>query len=183
MEIRINLLPPYRKEEILQSKRIKTVVKLEVLASFVGIIFFVFLMAFAYILRLNLLSVSNDLELKNNQEKYERIKYLDDEFSRANSELSEAIKIKKDQLYWSKLFERLSEKTLDGIEMTDLSTKDYAIFLVGKANSRDVLISFKEGLEKEECFSNVNLPLSNLVSKDNVDFQMDFKIKEECLKK
>jgi hypothetical protein len=50
------------------------------------------------------------------------------------------------------------------------------------ANNRDNLIQFKDNLEKESCFSEINLPLSNLVEKENVEFQIDFNIKKDCLK-
>jgi hypothetical protein len=182
MEIKINLLPPYRKEEILQGKRIRTVVKLEGLVFFVAVIFFGFLVSFAYILKLDFYSVPDDSNSKNNHDQYEKIKNYDDEFSKINLQLASAIKMKKDQLYWSILLEKLSEKTPEGIEISNLSTKNYAVFLAGKAGNRDSLLSFKGNLEKEGCFTDVNLPLSNLVSKENIDFQMDLKIKEDCIK-
>jgi len=66
--------------------------------------------------------------------------------------------------------------------MKKIETSDYSVLLTGKAKSRDDLITFKENLEKEECFSNVNLPLSNLVAQKDVEFQIDFSIKKECLR-
>jgi hypothetical protein len=68
------------------------------------------------------------------------------------------------------------------ITLSNLSNKDFIIFMVGKANTRDALVSLKDRLEKEECFSDVKLPLSNLVSKDNLVFQIEFNVKEECVK-
>ena len=40
----------------------------------------------------------------------------------------------------------------------------------------------KDNFSQEGCFTDINLPLSNLVSKDNIDFQIQFNIKEECVK-
>jgi len=183
MEIRINLLPPYRKEEIVKSKKIKTVAKLEVFIFLMIITFFSFLLSFSYILRLNLSSVPNNLGSKDNQERYERVKEYDRQFMEINNQLSDANKIKSDQLYWSKLLMKLSEKVPDGIEITNLLTKNYGVSLVGRADNRDRLVGFKEELEEDACFTDISLPLSNLVSKENIDFQIDLKMKEECLKK
>jgi len=55
--------------------------------------------------------------------------------------------------------------------------------LSGAADTRDNLLAFKDNLEKEGCFSNVDLPLSNLVDKTDVSFRIVFDVKESCLKK
>jgi len=52
----------------------------------------------------------------------------------------------------------------------------------GISQNRDNLILFKENLEKEDCFEDVKLPLSDLANKEKIDFQIDFLVKNECLK-
>jgi hypothetical protein len=182
MEININLIPPYRKEEINESKKIKLVLRLELGIFIVAFIFFSFLFGLNYVLEINYKIVSNNLESGKNKNQYEKISNYEKEFENVNSEVSEILSLEKDQLYWSNVLMEISNSVFDGINITDLSTKDYAIFLVGKADNRDDLIKFKEKLESNNCFYEINFPLSNLVSKDNVDFQMDLKAKEECLR-
>ena len=182
MEIKINLIPPYRKKEIFEAKRLKTAIKLEIFSTTIILLFFAFLWSINYILKLNMDSVSANIEMDKNRSQYEKIQKLEDEFVQANAKVSEIASLKKDQMYWSNLPVKLSDNVTEGITIEEVANKDYNVFLVGKADDRDNLIKFKEKISQEQCFSDVNLPLSNLVSKNNVDFQMDFKIKEDCLK-
>jgi hypothetical protein len=182
MEIKINLIPPYRKEEITKSKRLKLVMRIGMAIFSIAVLFFSFLFGVYKILEINYLVVSDFQKSSADKDKYERIKQLDGEFQKINIQMADLISIKEDQFYWSNMFIRLSHLVIPGVSLDNVATKDYAVFLVGKANNRDNLILFKEKLEREECFSDINLPLSNLVSKEDIDFQIDFKIKSDCLK-
>jgi|WetSurMetagenome_2_1015567.scaffolds.fasta_scaffold183677_2 hypothetical protein len=181
MEINLNLIPPYREEEIQKSKRFRLIVKLEMFIVAFVLVFFIFLFSLGYILDLNLKTVSNEIESSREKKQLDNIKKYDEEFSQANAEFLKIEKINNDQLYWSTLYLKLSQSIIPGISMQSLATKDYAVFLVGKADSRENLVTFKDNLGKESCFSEINLPLSDLVSKGNIDFQMDLKIKDECV--
>jgi Tfp pilus assembly protein PilN len=181
MEININIIPPYRKEEIKKTKKTKLVLRLELGITMIILVFVGFLFSLSYILDINYNIVSNNAEAEKNRDQYEKISSYEKEFESVNAEVSDILLLKKDQLYWSNLLFELDKAVFGGIDITDLSTKEYAIFLVGKADSRDSLMKFKEKLENSGCFYEVNLPLSNLVSKDNIDFQMDFKVREECI--
>lgn len=183
MEIRINLIPPYRKEEIARAKRFKLVIRIGMAIFSIFVFFFSFLFGLYKTLEINFSVVSNFRELDSEHSKYSEIKKFDDEFEKINTKTNQVLAIKRDQLYWSNLFVYLSKSTISGIEVTDLTTNEYGVSLSGTADNRDNLIAFKDSLINEACFSDVNLPLSNLVSRENVAFQMDFKIKEECLKK
>lgn len=183
MRIDLNLIPPQKKEEIKQVRQFRIFLKwsLEFFAIFA--IFITMLASINYMLELNLTfaSVSSAANTKNNN-KYGEIEKYDTEIKEMNSQLFAIEKIQQSQLRWSDFFQKLNLSVPSEIEMEKLATKNYTILLVGKAKTRDALISFKENLEKEECFAGINLPLSNLVSKENIDFQMDFEIKQDCLK-
>ncbi len=183
MEIKINLIPPYRKEEITKAKRFSLVIRMGLAILSVFILFFSFLFGLYETLEINLSAVSNYQKPSLESSKYEKIRKFDEEFEKINSRTDQVMMISNDQLYWSDLFVLLSKSTIPGIEVTDLATNNYGVSLAGKADDRDDLIAFKDKLVAEDCFDNVNLPLSNLVSKENIAFQMDFNIKEECLKK
>lgn len=183
MEIKINLIPPYRKEEITRAKRFSLVARLGLAIFAVFILFFSFLFGLYKTLDIDLSVASNYQKPGLESSKYEKIKKFDDEFEKINSKTDQVMAIRNDQLYWSNLFILLSKSTISGIEVTNLATNSYSVSLAGKADNRDSLVAFKDKLAGEDCFSDVNLPLSNLVSKENIAFQMDFNIKEECLKK
>jgi hypothetical protein len=181
MEINLNLIPPYKKDAITRGKRLRMVVRIELAIIFFMLMLFAYLYGIIHLLDYNLNAVSGNAGASGEKSKYEEIARYDSKFKDINAKTIQIEKIKKDQFYWSGLFVNLSQSILSGISIENVATKEYAVFLVGKADSRDNLIAFKEKLGKNSCFSNVNLPLSDLVSKGNIDFQMDLEIKKECL--
>ena len=183
MEIKINLIPPRRKEVINEIRRLKLFLKLESGIFLIIALFVFFLVGLNHILGINLNMVSNNSELNQNKEGFEKITRFEKEFEEVNEKTGEIAILKNDQLYWSEVFSIISNNISDDISLSNLSTKNYQVLLAGKANDRDNLIRFKDRLAENSCLTDVNLPLSNLVSRDNVDFQMDFKIKEECIKR
>jgi len=182
MEIKLNLIPKYKKEEIAESDKLKLVLRWEIEITFILIIFFMLLLSLNYILQFNLDAATSELESKQSKDKYEKISEFDNNFKIINTRVSADESIQKDQLYWSNLFQKLSDTIPDGIIISKMANKNYKVFLAGSADTRDTLISLKDRLSQESCFTDINLPLSNLVSKDNIDFQIDFNIKEECVK-
>lgn len=182
MEISINLVPPQKKEEIYQAKRLRMVFRVQFYSILIGLLSFFLLWASNYVLNVNLNLVSKEGQSDLDQEKYRQIEKYDSEFQGINSQLGEISKVRRDQLYWSRMLQLFNRNIPDGIFLEEVSTKDYAVFISGKADNRDTLISFRDKLGSEGCFSSVDLPLSNLVSKDNVSFQMDLIVKPECLK-
>ena len=117
------------------------------------------------------------------QDKYQELSKDEVEFGKMNDTVVALSKIQDSQIHWTNVFRTLSAVQPDGITITDFSTKNYQVFLVGKAASRDDLLSFKSQLDASSCFQNVNVPLSDLVVREDVTFQMDFMINQYCLKK
>lgn len=184
MEIKINLIPPYRKEEIIQTGRLKLIAKLELVSSVILVIFLFFLLFLNYIIEINLKMVSDiNLNFGSGGGRYEKVQELEGMFKEFNSRTEDVLNLKESQLYWTELFLRLNNIVFEGVDIGSVATKNYSVFLAGKAGNRDTLIKFKEQLERDNCFYEVNLPFSNLVAKDDIDFQIDFKIKKECLRK
>jgi hypothetical protein len=182
MEINLNLIPPYREKEIQKNKRFRLILRIELVMLMFVLIFFSFLFSLNYILDLNFILASNDTEISKDREQYDNIRKYDREFNEVNINVAQIEKIDKDQLYWSRLFLKLSQSVIAGISIQSVATKDYSVFLIGKAESRENLISFRDSLAKDSCFSSINLPLSDLVSRGNVDFQMDLAINEDCIR-
>lgn len=182
MEIRLNLIPPQKKEEIRKSKRLATTIKSEVVLFMILTVFFSVLISYRYILSINLMGETILNAEVEKADQFEKIKNYGDQFSRANDSIKQIASIDQAQLYWSRIFVKLSQLISTGIEIDSFSTNDFSVTLAGTADTRDNLITFKDDLEKEKCFSGVDLPLSNLVDKTNVDFQIVFNLDENCLK-
>ncbi len=183
MEIKLNLIPPNKQEEIGKNKRLKMAIKAEIALTIILVGFFIVLLSFKYSLNMGL---SGEMLLNAQVEKadqFSKIKSYDNQFNQANERIKQIASIDKAQLYWSRVFEKISQLIPVGIGLKTLSTDQYAITLSGVADTRENLIAFKDKLEKETCFSNIVLPLSNLVDKADVEFQITLDVDEKCLKK
>jgi Tfp pilus assembly protein PilN len=183
MKIKLNLVPPYKKEEIDKTYRSRIALRWEGELFLLILLFIATLVSISYILKINLAAVSNaeSMAEKNNKQ-YEAIAKYDSEIRDVNSLVSDVGKIQDGQLYWSKFMAALDVKIGAGIEVDNLSTKNYTISMAGKADTRDNLLALKNNLDQGSCFTAVDLPLSNLVNEKNIDFQMTFQVKKDCLK-
>jgi len=182
MEIKLNLIPEGKKEEIAQSGRLRRILRWETsLVSLLGV-FFALILSLNYLLQINLDVQSSEVESGQNKARYERISELDDNFKEINAKVSFNESIQRDQLYWTNVFEKLNAAMPDGISVVKMANKNYKFFLAGTADTRDILVAMKASFSQEPCFTDVKLPLSSLVSRENVDFQIEFNIKEECVK-
>lgn len=182
MEIRLNIIPEERKNKIASANRLRMVLQWEVGFSFILGIFLLLFLSMHYLLIFNLAAQKNEIVSGKGKEEFEKISNFNNDFKTANKQITTDETVQKDQLYWSKLFLKLNETIPDEVGVTRIATKNYQVLLAGTAKTRDDLIRMKDNFSKEACFTDVNLPLSNLTSKDDVSFQINFNIKEECIK-
>jgi Tfp pilus assembly protein PilN len=183
MKINLNLIPEYKREEVKRNKRLRLAIKGGILLLFLFLFLFGGLSSFDYISGINLKMVSGAAQSESKKESFEKVKQMEGEFGKINDFISQTEKIQREQLYWSQILLKLNPLVPGEILISDLVTKDYKILMAGTAKSRDALLQFKDNLEKEECFSAVALPLSDLVTKDDIDFQIEFNVNKSCLKK
>lgn len=182
MKVKLNLIPPVRRFEISQANKLRFVLHWEVNLAFIVGVFIALLASLNYLLQINLQTQLSEVENKD-KSRYERISELDSSFEKMNEQIYFDELIQSDQLYWSNMLKELGESLPRGIRAVKMANKDYKFLLAGTADTRDTLVSMKESLSQNDCFSEVNLPLSSLVSRENIDFQVEFNIKESCIKK
>ena len=179
----LNLIPEEKKAEIEKNRRLKIIIRAEIIFTIILLVFYGVLFSFKYILNLNLAASADLIEKTEKAEQYLKIKDYESQFGEINKKISEIASLKKDQMYWSEIFIKLNNLVFSGISVNSLSTSDYSLSIDGIADTRADLILFKEKLQSEECFSDIQLPLSDLVDKNNIKFKISLNIKEECLKK
>jgi Tfp pilus assembly protein PilN len=182
MKIYLDLLPQQIKQEIKRKKLFRNILSEEALflLPFIALIFILFNVYYMLILQRDVASAAYSVQ--QSQNKYQQLGTYEEKFKQMNSLVQMMDKIQSGHLHWRKVFQQLSETMPDGIYVSDLSTKNYTIFIVGKARTRDDLLDLKTKLEATACFKNIDIPLSNLVVKDDVDFQIDLSVDENCLK-
>ncbi|MEK9151164.1 MAG: PilN domain-containing protein [Patescibacteria group bacterium] len=103
-------------------------------------------------------------------------------FKDTNSAVDVIGAIERNHFSFTQIFVLLDAVVPEGVMVDRLTTKNYTVMLTGQAATRDDLLAFDARLKESACAENVNVPLSNLFSQENVDFQIDFGIKKECLK-
>lgn len=183
MEISLNLIPEYRKEEIERAKRHRVFIWQIVAGLFMMLVFGSILVGFNLELTTELDAIVQTSIPKDQIKDFEELKKYDEEFKEANDRIAVLEGIQKEEIFWSNLFLELDKIISDGVEIKSVSTKKMQVFISGTTGTRDDLVAFKNKLEEAACFENVNFPLSNFAAKDNIEFQLDFFIKDNCVKK
>ncbi|EKD58248.1 MAG: hypothetical protein ACD_56C00165G0003 [uncultured bacterium] len=183
MKIYLDLLPQEKKNELKRIKLFRRILREEMLFLVPIIIFIIILFNIYYVLNFQYDASVIAGSANKSQDKYKELSNYEEEFKKVNDLVGVVGKIQKNHLHWSNVLTELGSTVPGNVYMTDFSTKNYQIFLLGKARSRDDLLSFKSNIEGNNCFQDVDVPLSNLVVKENVDFQMSFSVTKDCLMK
>jgi len=182
MEIKLNLLPQEKKEKISRQRHFVVAVFWEAMVLLAVVMAMAFLFSINYVLSLNADIAKESRASDSEKEKYDEILKYETEFSDVNSKIGDSLSIAGDQLYWSNFFIKMSRIVPEGVDIVSIATKDYSIVLTGEAQARDDLVAFKDKLVSDDCFSNIDLPLSDLVSRDDIDFGINININKDCLK-
>lgn len=103
-------------------------------------------------------------------------------FRDANRLADQSNRFDREHLRWTELLLRLDRIVPDRVALVSLSTKDYRVFVVGMAEQRDDFLELEKRLKEDTCFSDYKAPVTNLFSEKDVEFQVDFSIRPECLK-
>lgn len=183
MKIYLDLLPKQRKLELKRKKLFRRILREEFLFLLPVILFVAILLNIYYLLLIEHDASIVAKSLAESQDKYQELSSYEEKFKQVNNDAAKLLKIQSGHLHWAVIFNKLSDAMPEESLITDFSTKDFKVFLVGKAKSRDILLNLKGNLEADECFTDVNVPLSNLVVRDDIDFQIDLSINQDCLKK
>lgn len=181
MKIYLDLLPEARKRMLRRKKNFRIILEQGFLLFFPLLVFIAVLVNVFFLLSLKKNSIIQDQNQQNAQAQYQELDGYENTIKDMNKRVDEVSKVSDAHLVWSQALMRLESAVPQGVTISDLSTKDYQIFIVGKSATRELLINFKENIQADDCFDQPNVPLSNLVTKENIEFQMDFSIKKDCL--
>ncbi|NCN07543.1 PilN domain-containing protein [Candidatus Falkowbacteria bacterium] len=171
--ITINLLSPSQKRE-LKIKRVYVAVKeLIILVLLFTLIIAILLLISKYVLDNSLarLIERNAYSIAENREVINKINTL-------NSKIITVDKIQKDFKKWSNFFIIISEITPNNIsyDLVKISYQDKSIEIKGVAKNRGDLTKLKDNLISSGLFEDINLPLKDLLAKDNNTFSITAKI-------
>ncbi|MEK7653311.1 MAG: PilN domain-containing protein [Patescibacteria group bacterium] len=165
--ININLLSPEQKKS-LKTKRVYIATKeMVMLVLLFTTIIAIMLLVSRYVLETQLanLVIRNANAIKISQETNKKIINL-------NKVISEVETIQRNFKLWSGFLIRLTRTVPENISFSTLKIyRDSATLEIkGKAKARPDLIKFQKNLEDSKLFKNVNLPLADLLVKENNNF-------------
>lgn len=73
---------------------------------------------------------------------------------------------------WNAFLVNFSAITPNGIVIKNLLINETHIIIKGVADTRDSLLNFKNNLEESVIFSNVEIPIDNLLERTNIEFDI-----------
>ena len=184
----INLLPFKNKEELKKEKEFK-------LVFIAGIIILSSLVCFCLILVSIKILISSEIETqkifyqqKEKEFKDSNLQILEDKILVSNKKITEIEDFYKKQISLINLLEEISGVIPSEIYIHNLNLNFLIIdekqkylaqiSLLGFSPTRESLIDFKNKLEKEENIAEVNFPSGVWLKSTDIDFSVDFKIKE-----
>lgn len=112
----------------------------------------------------------NVINSKNSDEYLQKVKEI-------NEKITNVTTVQADAIAWSDFVILMSETVNDGISIKQLSVdKATDTFLIaGSAVTRDSLLAFKADMDKLVYFSEIDLPISSLLQRENITFTITAK--------
>ncbi len=170
----INLLSPAEKNN-LKKKRLFFVIK-SITFQFISltlIIATVFI--FSYFLLNNEKDSLDGLINKEIKLQLEgKVSAVEDATSELNKQLMLANNIQLEYIKWTNIIKSFSSTITKDIILTGLQfdSTDQELSIKGVAQNRDILVSFQNNLEELSYFSDINVPISSLMQRENINFEI-----------
>lgn len=181
MKIKLSLLPKSREKKIKNNKILKFVVLQEIMIIIITLLFFVVIKGVDAIAKYQLGSVDQQILLKESSGEQVEIKKYEEGLKEAGLKVDFIKKVQRFDVDWVLVLDKLSTLLPQESVLNSIVGNGLNLTLKGAVKNRDILIKMKEDVEKDDCFSNVNIPLNNIVLRENIEFELSFDVNMECL--
>jgi len=169
----LNLVSREQKREIKLRHIYGLVKKINLALIIITIIIAIILLVAKIILQIkfNEIVEQTSLVTRNNQGYNNKVRAI-------NDKLAFIERIQADFIPWSSLIKNLTELTPADINFSYLKFNyaDKTIKIKGLAGQRNGLLNFKAKLEASPNFKEIDLPIKNLLEKENIDFEINAKL-------
>lgn len=181
MRISLNILPEEKREELRKKAFFRDLIGrgfvlagiLAFLCGFLGVLF---------VLLRSEVSFARELtkKLGSGDERYQKMSQYEDTFKAMNAEMVFAQQVFEGQHTWTSVLDSVNEAIPEGImlDIVDFSVDEAR--LQGVAKNRESLSVFEDNLKKVKCLSQVQVPLSSLVQKNDFPFEVQFSASGTC---
>jgi hypothetical protein len=170
--LKLNILSQKTKKEIKLLNIYKHLKRLNFFVfSFLLIYIFTFQAAKIILQKYSTDSYNTNLAInKDNEEYINKVKEV-------NEKITEAKNIQDNFVYWSKFLLSISDITPSGVTFSKITTdkNNDSFILMGRSKSRNELLSFKQNLEELDYIETIELPINNLLQKEDINFTINAK--------
>lgn len=120
----------------------------------------------------------NDQVSNKRMETNLRDKNLTEKIDELNQRMETLQQIQTEFFNWSIYFKNLSELVPDDISLSDIYSNLFEknVIIKGYAKTRDSLINLKNNLESSPYFTDIDIPLSNFLTEEEITFEIKGKI-------
>lgn len=167
--LRLNLIS----EELKQNIKLKHIYKMLKRAIFLLIIITIFIAIIFLVSKIilqnnfNKIVEQTTLITKNSQGRNTKIREI-------NIKINYVDEIQNDYIEWSYLLEDLARNINNNIifNLINIDGEEKKIELKGIAISRNSLLLLKDGLDDSDIFINIDFPISNILEKKDINFEI-----------
>ena len=169
--ITLNLLPPDKKEEVIQTRIYIIIKNFIIFILFLISLIAISLIASRLILQTYFKQIVEDYTLTT---KY--VSLFSNETNEFNNQVKIVDEIKASYVPWNKFYYNLFQLVPLDTKFKTLIINSNTITITGKAETRNALLKLKENLENSEIFFEIEVPIADLLKKINLDFNIKAKI-------
>lgn len=94
------------------------------------------------------------------------------EINDLNLKINTADDIQKKFIPWSEILTDFTKTVPSQVEIHSIKIDNKNWIIAGEAKNREILLEFKGGLEKSKYFSEIKSPITNLLQKENIEFEL-----------
>jgi hypothetical protein len=167
--IYLNLVSP-QQQKVLKYKTIFYYIE-----NFLGLLVFVTILLSTILIPINaslgtLIQETDKVEKTNS----DSLKTITEKIDIFNQKVINLDKIQSLQYDWVQFFSKIDKAVTSDIYLSELNAKstDHQFSLKGWTNNRDSFINFKTALINTGIFSNLNTPITDLLKKENIEFNL-----------
>ncbi len=181
MKTYLDLLPENKRNELRNSNLVRRIVWQEAGLAFPVILLTVYLISMNLALGIQLEAEDKISSRENSTPSQIEIAGYESRFDKVNRTVGLNNRVSAKHINWNSVTQKLIELVPERVYLKSLETRDYRIAILGWARERQDFLDFQRALGDSDCFKNIVDPLSNLVSRKNLDFTLEFEVKRECL--
>lgn len=176
--ILLNLLPPEEKKIITSHQALRRILIWGSFSLILILTFLALLSSVWWFLLIQLSSIEKNAKEIEASAQGRAFQEFKKEVNKINQTLQHFDNLYQATKIYSLALENLSQSVPPtGLKFRKISINQNEVVLEGYAESREVLLSFKEVLERSLYFEKINSPLSNFLKQYNINFSFNFQIK------